>query len=126
LTLSLGQQKKWKEAFTELKRVVELRALDWLLTVNEKMPDGKVAYVNTEIFSDEKQGIQRYVKAVKEHKKLDSISQDIGNKLEAFARQHQVALSYDISKFKAKPFASGKTIDLTSEFIAYYNARYPK
>jgi hypothetical protein len=124
LTIALSQQKKWKEAFKEVDKLSELGAIDWLLTMNKKMPDGKVAFVNTEIFGDEQQGISRYLKAVKEKKNVASISEDIGNKLEAFAKQNKIALTYDISKFKNMRFASGKTPDVTADFIAYYNALY--
>jgi hypothetical protein len=124
LAIALGQQKKWKEAFKEVEESVRLGALDWLLTINEKMPDGKVAYVNTEIFGDEQQGISRYVKAVKENKKVKSVASDIGVKLEAFAKLHKLALIYDISKFRHLRFETGKTTDATSDFIAYYNKLY--
>lgn len=124
LLIALGQQKKWTEAFKEAEIVTsKLGVADWLLTANQEMPDGKVAFLNTDTFRDEKLGIVRYVKAVKERKKLDSISRDIGVKLDEFANQNKLALTYDISKFKNKPFVTGKTVDVTSDFIAYYNER---
>jgi hypothetical protein len=126
LTLALGQQKKWKEAFAELDATVKLGAADWVLTINPKLPDGKVAFINTDIFGDDKQGIARYVKAVKEGKKVDSVAKDIGVKLDAFAKQNNLALIYDISRFKDMPFESGKTLDATTDFIAFYNALYQK
>lgn len=121
LVVVLGQQKKWKAAFEEMDPLLRNRAVDWILTVNHKLPDGKVAFVNAEAFGDEHQGITRYVKAVKEKEKVDSVSRDIRVKLNAYAKQHKVALMYDISKFKSLPFESGSTTDVTSDFIAYYN-----
>lgn len=122
LVLILGQQKKWKAAFAELEPLARNRAVDWMLTVNRKLPDGKVAFVNTGIFVDEQKGIPRYVKAIREKEKVDAVARDIQVKLDAFAKQQQLALVYDISKFKGLPFESGNTTDVTSEFIAYYNA----
>ena len=104
LILALGQQKKWKEAFKEFDKVTELGVMDWVLTINEKMPDGSVAFVNTETFGDEKRGIFRYVKAVKERKKVNSISNDIGAKLADFAKRNNLALIYDVSRFKDTSF----------------------
>ena len=66
---------------------MELGVMDWVLTINKNLPDGKVAFVNTETFRDEKQGILRYVKAVKEKKKVASVSNDIGTKLEDYAKR---------------------------------------
>lgn len=124
LALVLGHQKRWKDAFKEIHALARSGAFDWLLTINEKLPDGRVALVNTDIFRDEKNGILRYVRAVKEKKKVSSVAEDIGVKLDAFARQHKFSLMYDISKFKNMRFASGNTIDLTTDFIAYYNERH--
>lgn len=123
LVLALGQQKKWKEAFKEIDTVVKGGAIDWLLAINKKLPDGKVAFVNTETFEDEKQGILRYLKALKENKNVDSVATDVGVKLDVFAKKNRVALIYDISKFKGMRFESGKTLDITQEFIAYYNSQ---
>lgn len=122
LVLVLGQQKKWKAAFDEMNPLLRSGAVNWVLTFNEKLTDGKVAFVNTEVFRNEQKGITRYVEAVKAKKKTDSVSYDIGVKLGAFAKEHKIALIYDISKFKGMPFESGSTADVTSDFIAYYNA----
>ena len=122
LVLVLGHQKKWKEAFKELDPLMRNKAVDWILTFNDKLPDGKVAFVNTETFSDEQQGIPRYVTAVKQKAKVGSVASDIGEKLDTYARQHKIALMYDISKFKKLPFERGNTTDATSDFISYYNA----
>jgi tetratricopeptide (TPR) repeat protein len=121
LVLVLGQQKKWKEAFAEFEKVMQHGDVSWVLGINKKLPDGTVAFVNTEIFRDEQKGISRYVKAVKEKKKVESIAADIGKKLDAYAKQHKIALLYDISSFKNMRFESGNTADVTSDFIAYYN-----
>jgi hypothetical protein len=122
LVLALGQQKKWKAALKEMAPLVRNRAVDWLLSLNEELSDGKVAFVNTAVFANEQRGISRYVSAVKEKKPVDLISRDIAGKLETFAKQHKLALVYDISKFKTLPFESGKTLDVTTDFIAYYNS----
>ena len=121
LVLALGQQKKWKAAFKEMVPLLRNGAVDWILTINKDLPDGKVAFVDTAIFRDEQRGITRYVSAVKEKQPTDLISQDIGEKLDAFAKQHKLALVYDISKFRKLPFESGKTDDFTTDFVAYYN-----
>ena len=124
LLIALGQQKKWKDAFKEMDTVVIKQGVaDWLLTINQKMADGQVAYINTNTFRDEQLGIQRYVKAVREKKKTDAVARDIGVKMDEFAKQRKLALIYDISKLKDKAFESGKTLDVTSEFISFYNAR---
>jgi hypothetical protein len=125
LFMALAQQKKWKEAFKEVETViVKLNVADWVLTINKKLPDGKLVYLNTEIFGDEQRGLSRYVKAVKENKNVDSVARDVGVKLDEFAKLNNIALMYDISKLKNKPFVSGKIVDVTSEFIAFYNGRY--
>jgi len=121
LVLVLGQQKKWKDAFAEMEPLLKNRAVDWILTVDAKLPDGGVAFVNTEKFGDQEHGILRYVEAVKEKKNVESVARDIGIKLDAFAKQHKIALMYDSSKFKSLPFESGNTADLTKEFINFYN-----
>jgi hypothetical protein len=121
LVIVLGQQKKWKAAFDEMAPLSRNRAIDWIVAVNQKLPDGKVAFVDTAIFGDEQKGLTRYVEAVKEKKNVDSVWRDIRVKLDAFARQRKIALMYDNSKFKAMPFESGNTTDLTSDFITYYN-----
>lgn len=123
LVLVLSQEKKWKEAFAEFETVMQHGDVNWVLTINKKLPDGKVAFVNTETFGDEQKGISHYVKAMKEKKNVESTSEDIGKKLDAYAKQHKIALMYDISKFKNTRFESGNTADVTSDFIAYYNGR---
>ncbi|MDT4968380.1 MAG: hypothetical protein QOJ64_3117 [Acidobacteriota bacterium] len=126
LTIALGQQKKWKEAFKEFDKVMELGMVGWVLTINKKLPNGKLAFVNTETFSGDKSGIERYVIAVREKKKIDSISKDIGAKLDEFANKNGFALIYDISSFRGTRFESGNTLDVTKEFIDYYNERAKK
>jgi hypothetical protein len=121
LLFVLCQQKKWKEAWAEVEIIMQRGDVSWVLVINQKMKDGNVAFINTEVFGDEQKGITRYVKAVKEKKKTDSIAADIGKKLDAFARQNKIALIYDISKLKDPRFESGNTTDVTSDFIAYYN-----
>jgi uncharacterized protein YbaA (DUF1428 family) len=124
LLISLGHQKKWKDAFAEMDTVMKnLGAVNWILSINEKMPDGKVAYVNTETFGDEERGILRYVKAVKQKKKVDSVSRDVGIKLEEFAKENKLALIYAIDTLTTKRFERGNTVDVTTAFIAYYNER---
>lgn len=121
LVLVLGQQKKWKAALAELEPLARHGALDWIVTLNRKVTDGGVAFVNTETFLDERQGIPRYVKALRQFAQVDAVSRDIKVKLETFAREHKLTLLYDISKFKDLPFERGRTTDLTGDFIAYYN-----
>lgn len=121
LVLALGQQKKWKAAQKEMIPLVRNGAVDWVLSLNEELSGGKVAFINTAVFANEQRGISRYVAAVKEKKPVDLISRDITAKLETFAKQQKLALVYDISKFKSLPFESGKTLDVTTDFIAYYN-----
>ncbi len=122
LVLVLGQQKKWKAAFDEMDPLSGNRAVDWVLAADQTLPDGRVAFINTETFGHEQKGLTRYVEAVKAKQGTKAISSDIRAKLEAFAKQHKLALVYDISKFKGLPFESGSTTDVTSDFIAYYNA----
>ncbi len=122
LVLALSQQKKWKAAQKEMVPLLRNGAVDWILNFNKDLSDGKVAFVNTAVFANEQRGISRYVSAVKEKQPVDLISQDITAKLEAFAKQQKLALVYDISKFKKLPFESGKTADVTTDFIAYYNS----
>lgn len=121
LVLTLGQQKKWKAAQKEMVPLLRNGAVDWILSLNEELSGGRVAFVNTADFANEQRGISRYVSAVKEKKPVDLISQDITAKLDAFAKQQKLALVYDISKFKNLPFERGKTVDVTADFIAYYN-----
>jgi hypothetical protein len=122
LVLALGQQKKWKAAQKEMIPLLRNGAVDWILSLNKELSDGKVAFVNTAVFANEQRGISRYVAAVKEKKPVDLIAQDITAKLDAFAKQQKLALVYDISKFKKLPFESGQTVDVTADFIAYYNS----
>jgi hypothetical protein len=122
LVLALGQQKKWKAALKEMAPLVRNGAVDWILSLDKELPDGKVAFVNTAVFANEQRGISRYVAAVKEKKPVDLISRDIAAKLDEFSKRQKLALVYDISKFKNLPFERGVTVDITSDFIAYYNS----
>jgi hypothetical protein len=122
LVLVLGQQKKWKAAFEELEPLVRNGAIDWIVTVNRNLPDGKVAFIDSDRFGNERDGIPRYVAALKKASDAKAVAQDIGVKLDAFADEHKIALTYDISKFKTLPFERGRTLDATSDFIAYYNS----
>ncbi len=122
LVLVLGQQKKWKAAFEEMEPLARNGATDWIVTMNRNLPEGKVAFIDTGQFRNERDGITRYVDALKKAVDVTSLARDIGVKLDAFADEHKIALIYDISKFKALPFERGKTLDVTSEFIAYYNS----
>jgi hypothetical protein len=122
LVLVLGQQKKWKAAFEEMEPLAKYGATDWIVTTNRNLPDGKVAFIDSDRFRNERNGIPRYVAALRKASDAKAVAQDIGVKLDAFADQHKIALVYDISKFKALPFEKGRTLDATSEFIAYYNS----
>lgn len=121
LVLVLGQQKKWKAALEEIEPLARNGATDWVVTMNRNLPDGKVAFINSDQFRNEQTGIARYVAALKQTGEGSAIARDIGVKLDAFADEHKFALIYDISKFKALPFEKGNTQDVTAEFIAYYN-----
>lgn len=122
LVLALGQQKKWKAAFEEMEPLARNGATDWIVTMNRNLPEGKVAFIDSGQFRNERDGITRYVEALKKTTNATSIAQDIGVKLDAFADEHKLALIYDVSKFEALPFERGKTLDVTSDFIAYYNS----
>lgn len=121
LVLSLAQQRKWKAAFEEMQPLASHGAIDWVVTANRNLPDGKVAFIDSERFRNEGTGITRYVAALKEKTEVNSVTRDIGVKLDAFADENKLALIYDISKFKTLPFEKGKTLDVTTQFIAYYN-----
>jgi tetratricopeptide (TPR) repeat protein len=122
LVLVLGQQKKWKAAFEEMEPLARNGATDWIVTANRNLPDGKVAFIESDRFRNERGGIPRYVAALKKTNDVNAVAQDIGVKFDAFADEHKLALVYDISKFKALPFEKGGTLDATSDFIAYYNS----
>ena len=121
LVLSLSQQKKWKAAFEEMEPLAPYGALDWIVTLNRNLTDGKVAFIDSAKFRSERDGITRYVAALKEKTDVNSVTLDIGVKLDAFADENKLALIYDISKFKTLPFEKGNTLDVTNQFIAYYN-----
>ena len=121
LVLTLGQQRKWKAAFEEMEPLAKYGALDWVVTANRNLPDGQLAFIDSERFRNEQTGITRYVKALKEKSDVDAVARDIGVKLDAFADENKLAVIYDISKFKALPFEKGNTPDVTDQFIAYYN-----
>ena len=122
LVLVLGQEKKWTAAFEELKPLARNGATDWIVTMNRNLPDGKVAFIDSERFRNERDGIPRYVAALKNASEAEAVAQDIGVKLDAFADEHKLALVYDIHKFKALPFEKGTTLEVTNDFIAYYNS----
>lgn len=122
LVLVLGQQKKWKAAFEEMEPLARNGATDWIVTMNRNLPDGKVAFIDSRQFRNERDGITRYVDALKKATDVAPLARDIGVKLDAFADEHKIALIYDISKFKTLSFERGNTLDVTSEFIAYYNS----
>ena len=122
LVLVLGQQKKWKAAFEEMEPLARHGATDWIVTTNQNLPDGKVAFIDSDRFRNERDGIPRYVAALKKGSDAKTVAQDIGVKLDAFVDKNKIALVYDINKFKALPFEKGKTFDATSDFIAYYNS----
>jgi hypothetical protein len=121
LVLVLGQQRKWKAAFEEMAPLARNGATDWVMTMNQNLPEGKVAFINSDQFRSEQGGITRYVAAAKEKSDLSAIARDIGVKLDLFADEHKLALIYDISKFKALPFEKGSAEDVTADFITYYN-----
>lgn len=122
LVLVLGQQKKWKAAFAEIEPLARHGATDWIVTTNQNLPDGKVAFIDSDRFRNERDGIPRYVAALKKSSDAKAVAQDIGVKLDAFADEKKIALVYDINKFKTLPFEKGQTLDATSDFIAYYNS----
>jgi hypothetical protein len=122
LVLVLGQQEKWKAAFEEMEPLARHGATDWIVTTNQNLPDGKVAFIDSDRFRNERDGIPRYVAALKNASEAKAVAQDIGVKLDAFADKHKIALVFDINKFKALPFEKGRTVDATSDFIAYYNS----
>lgn len=121
LVLSLGQQRKWKSAFEEMEPLAPYGALDWIVTANRNLTEGKVAFIDSAKFRREGDGITRFVAALNEKTDVDSVTRDIGVKLDAFADENKLALIYDISKFKTLPFEKGNTLDVTNQFIAYYN-----
>ena len=121
LVLVLGQQKKWKNAFEEMAPLARNGAVDWLITFNRNLPDGKVAFIDTSKFADERAGITRYVRALKDKTATTAITRDISVKFDTFADEHKIALLYDISKFRKLPFEKGTTLDVTDDYIAYYN-----
>ena len=122
LVLVLGQQKKWNAAFEEMEPLARFGATDWIVTTNRNLPDGKVAFIDSDRFRNERDGIPRYVAALRKASDAKAVAQDIGVKLDAFADEKKIALVYDINKFKALPFKKGTTLDATSDFIAYYNS----
>jgi hypothetical protein len=122
LVLALGQQKKWKAAFEEMEPLARNGATDWIVAANRNLPDGKLAFIDSDRFRNERDGIPRYVAALKKASDVKAVAQDIGVKIDAFADEHKIALVYDINKFKALPFEKGTTLDATSDFISYYNS----
>src|SRR5260370_12720148 len=122
LVLVLGQQKKWKAAFEEMEPLARNGATDWIVTVNRNLPDGKVAFIDSDRFRNERIGIPRYVAALKKASDVNAVAEDMGVKLDGFGDEEKIALVYDINKFKALPFERGRTLDATSDFIAYYNS----
>ncbi len=66
LAVALDKQGKAEEVKAEVQKLIELRDVESLLVVPEKMKDtGKLVFIDTRAFGDEKTGINRYVAAVK-------------------------------------------------------------
>ncbi len=122
LVLVLGQQKKWKAAFEEMEPLARHGATDWIVTTNRNLPDGKVVFIDSDRFRNDRDGIPRFVAALKNENDAKAVAQDIGVKLDAFADKNKIALVYDMKKFKSLSFEKGTTVDATSDFIAYYNS----
>lgn len=55
----------------------------------------------------------------------DPVYQDIGNALQAFARQRGITLVFDVSKMGGVIMIVNNAVDITDAFIADYNQRNP-
>ena len=53
------------------------------------------------------------------------VSQDIGNELDAFRKQHSLTMILDITKLLPAILSASDEVDITRAFIAYYNAKHP-
>jgi Skp family chaperone for outer membrane proteins len=193
LAVALDKQRKSKEAHAEMKKLVEIRRIESLLAYLEKSKTGKIAFVDTRFFKDEKDGISRFVAALKslddefkdqldelgkldarikaneielatsdsgqdptvtqtkqeevrrlkrelERKRKDakaayekrsekvigSVSIDIGNALQSYAKERDIAYLLDSSVFPKARFLADKSVDVTQDFVSTYNKSFPK
>lgn len=55
----------------------------------------------------------------------DPIYQDIGNALQAYARQRGITLVFDVSKMGGVVMVVNNAVDITDAFVADYNQRNP-
>jgi len=162
-------------------------------TAGVAVPDSKVAFINTEMFGDEKDGIKRFVSTLQalqrdlkprqdelaalqtrlrqiatdidnlnkgpaatasiqakqdegeklqrelEYKQKDyealspkryrdivgPVSMDIGKELDTFRKDNGITMILDITKLLPAVLSARDEMDITRQFIAYYNAKNP-
>ena len=53
------------------------------------------------------------------------VQQEVGQELEEFARQRGIGLIFDVSKLGEALLVAGPGLDVTADFINFYNSRHP-
>jgi len=60
-----------------------------------------------------------------QQEKQGPIAQEIGKALTAFAKEREIGLLFDVSKMGEAIIAAQPELEVTNDFIAYYNASHP-
>ena len=60
-----------------------------------------------------------------QQEKQGPIAQEIGKALTAFAKEREIGLLFDVSKLADGILAARPELEVTNDFIAYYNASHP-
>ena len=92
-------------------------------SINTSVPESKIAFVDTGAFGDQREGILKYIEAVKSGKDVDKVSKDVGRSLDAFANQHGITMILDISKLAPAILTVNPSMDITKAFITNYNEK---
>lgn len=113
---------KLTQRFNEMvKNIDATKTLADEKTLNAKTEEAQT--LKSEIESKRQTGQRDLEKRIKEL--TDSIYQDIGKSLQAYAQQRGVNIIFDVSKTSGAIFIVNDKVDITSAFIADYNQRNP-
>ena len=56
---------------------------------------------------------------------VDRLNAEVGKALAAFAKEREIGILFDVAKLNEGIISAAHELDVTNEFIAYYNALHP-
>ena len=125
--------------------VLSIRQFGQPISLPAGVPATKIAFIDSDVFADEKRGITRYVAAMKSLERefkgkstedkatfqkryeetINPIASDISKALDQFAVQRNITLTLNISKLQPAILTIDPATDVTESFIADYNSKHP-